>query len=76
MTSELASANLALPLQIFLAQAQRAAPDASKALAAWTTFQQSLDVNLDELREKVLVYISDDATVANIMDTVVVRARN
>lgn len=51
------SANLALPLQIF---AQQASATPSKAWDAWKAFQQSLDVNVDDMRVKWPLYL--DAT--------------
>ena len=76
MTSQLAASNLALPLQIFLVQSEKQnseANDPGKALVAWATFQQSLEVNLDELRDKVFIYISDEAACQNILESAVVR---
>lgn len=75
MASDLAARNLTLPLQIFLTQTERQSDlvDASKAFGAWKTFQQSLDVNLDELRNKLFVYISDEAALQNLLDTTIVR---
>lgn len=74
-TSELFASNLALPLQIFMAQSNRQSNtiDETKALAAYTTFQQSMDVNLDEMRDKLSLYINDETTAANILDSAIVR---
>ena len=47
-------ASLALPLQIY---EQQTAKSPSKALAAWHTFQQSLDVNLDLGKGKIHAYV-------------------
>lgn len=47
-------ASLALPLQIY---EQQTAKSPSKALAAWHTFQQSLDVNLDLAKGKIHAYV-------------------
>lgn len=47
-------ASLALPLQIYEKQPLKSP---SKAWAAWQTFQQSLDVNLDLIRNKIRMYV-------------------
>lgn len=47
-------ASLALPLQIY---ERESAKSPIKALAAWHTFQQSLDVNLDLVKSKLHVYV-------------------
>lgn len=47
-------ASLALPLQIYERQT---AKSPSKALAAWHTFQQSLDVNLELVKGKLHAYV-------------------
>ena len=47
-------ASLTLPLQIY---EQQTAKSPSKGLAAWHTFQQSLDVNLDLAKGKIHAYV-------------------
>ncbi|KAL4399937.1 intra-Golgi vesicle-mediated transport protein [Malassezia pachydermatis] len=65
------ASSLALPLQIFLRQQE---PNASKAWAAYTTFQQSLDVNADEEAKKLYIYLPTD-TVAPVVNEILVRIR-
>lgn len=74
-TSELFASNLAFPLQIFMAQSNQQPNTISetKALAAYTTFKQSLDVNLDEMRDKLSLYINDETIATNILDSAIVR---
>ena len=48
------AASLALPLQIYERQSIKTP---SKAFAAWETFQQSLDVNLDTEKRKIQAYV-------------------
>lgn len=47
-------ASLTLPLKIFL---QQTGATREKAEAAWTTFQQSVDANVDDMRAKLPLYV-------------------
>ncbi|WFD42720.1 Golgi transport complex subunit 3 [Malassezia psittaci] len=72
----LAASTFALPLQIFVAQTEKEnvqtiAP--TKALAAWSTFQQGLEVNSVNLQEKLPMYISDEATIQEVVDGTVAK---
>lgn len=51
------AASLALPLQIYERQSIKTP---SRAFAAWETFQQSLDVNLDAEKRKIQAYVHAD----------------
>lgn len=64
--------SIALPLRVFVAQRRRgSSPNAD---AAWDTFQQSLDVNLAEMQERLAGSVRDARTVDRLQDAILVRS--
>ncbi|WFD33874.1 Golgi transport complex subunit 3 [Malassezia cuniculi] len=58
--------SIALPLRVFVAQKQRnSSPNAD---AAWDTFQQSLDVNLAEMHDRLAGAVRDPHTIEQLQE--------
>ncbi|WFD29222.1 Golgi transport complex subunit 3 [Malassezia sp. CBS 17886] len=74
---DVVSANITLPLQVYLnteARAKAAAFSPGKAGAALATFRQSVAVNAGDIRGKLWLYVHDDAAVGKVMHTALDRA--